>query len=77
MRAHWLQHVPFEGLGTIGSWLRAREYRVTRTRFYEGDALPDPDELDFLIVMGGPMSVNDEGSLPWLRREKVSGPGVI
>jgi GMP synthase (glutamine-hydrolysing) len=32
--------------------------------------LPDPDELDCLVVMGGPMSAWEEREHPWLRSEK-------
>lgn len=70
MRAHYLQHVPFEGLGSINSWLEAVGAEVTGTRFFEDSALPGVDEVDLLIVMGGPMSVNDETVLPWLVAEK-------
>jgi hypothetical protein len=31
MRVHVLQHVPFEGVGSIGAWLEARGARITRT----------------------------------------------
>lgn len=70
MRAHYLQHVPFEGLGSIETWLQEAGYQITSTRFHESAELPSPDEIDFLVVMGGPMSVNDEVQLPWLVLEK-------
>ncbi len=70
MRAHVLQHVPFEGIGSIASWLEAHSAEVSYTRFFEDPALPQPNSRDFVIVMGGPMSVNDESTLPWLRPEK-------
>ena len=70
MRAHYLQHVPFEGPGSIGPWLKSADYQITATKFYESASLPSPDQLDLLIVMGGPMSVNDEDRFPWLRIEK-------
>lgn len=70
MRAHYLQHVPFEGLGSIAPWLEANGYAVTCTRFFESTALPDPGAIDFLVIMGGPMSVNDEEKFPWLVSEK-------
>ena len=70
MRAHYLQHVPFEGLGSIEAWLRSARYEITRTPFFESTDLPDAREVDFLIVMGGPMSVNDEIRHPWLANEK-------
>jgi GMP synthase-like glutamine amidotransferase len=70
MRAHWFQHVPFEGLGSIEPWLKSHGFGVSRTRFFADEALPSMDGIDFLIVMGGPMSVNEEDRFPWLVREK-------
>ncbi len=70
MRAHILQHVPFEDSGSITPWLKAADYRVTTTKFYQSTSLPDPGDIDLLIIMGGPMSVNDEDQFPWLRLEK-------
>ncbi|MEW6510739.1 MAG: type 1 glutamine amidotransferase [Bacteroidota bacterium] len=70
MRAHYLQHVPFEGLGCIEPWLKAAGYEITHTRLFESTQFPEPNELDLLVVMGGPMSANDEGRLPWLIQEK-------
>jgi GMP synthase-like glutamine amidotransferase len=70
MNAHYLQHVSFEGLGSIESWLEASGYKITKTQFFKSTNLPEPDEIDLLIVMGGPMSVNDEDEFPWLAQEK-------
>jgi GMP synthase-like glutamine amidotransferase len=70
MRAHYLQHVPFEGLGSIAPWLEAAEYEITKTQFFESAELPDLTTIDLLVVMGGPMSVNDKDEFPWLVPEK-------
>lgn len=70
MKVHVLQHVPFEGLGSIEPWLTERGGEISYTRLFEGDALPDVGQADLLVVMGGPMSVNDEAQLPWLAPEK-------
>ena len=70
MRAHYFQHVPFEGLGSVQAWLVANGYQITATRFYEFSELPDLEQIDLLVVMGGPMSVNDEAIYPWLVAEK-------
>jgi GMP synthase-like glutamine amidotransferase len=70
MRVHILQHVPYEGIGSIGPWLESRKAEVSYTRFFETDRLPLPRSADMIIAMGGPMSVNDEDKLPWLMREK-------
>ena len=70
MRAHVLQHVAFEGIGSMAAWLSARDAQVSFTRFFQNATLPDLNGLDLIIAMGGPMSVNDESELPWLRPEK-------
>lgn len=70
MRAHCFQHVAFEGLGSIDSWLASHGYELTATRFFESADIPDLQAMDLLVVMGGPMSVNDEDRFPWLAQEK-------
>jgi GMP synthase-like glutamine amidotransferase len=70
MKVQVLQHVPFEGLGSIQQWLDARGAVTQWTRFYEAHRLPDLAEVDLIIALGGPMSVNDEVALPWLVEEK-------
>ena len=70
MRVHAFQHVRFEGLGAIEPWLEVRNASITWTRFFADPRIPAPDAYDWLIVLGGPMSVNDEALLPWLRDEK-------
>lgn len=70
MQTHILQHVPFEGPGSIAVWLAERRATVTFTRFYESPSLPEPADVDFLIIMGGPMSVHDTQEHPWLTEEK-------
>ena len=71
MRAHYLQHVPFEGLGSIETWLKHRGYEITCTRLFDTEPLPSIGTIDLLIIMGGPMSVNDEQIYPWLAQEKT------
>jgi GMP synthase-like glutamine amidotransferase len=66
-----LQHVPFEGLGSIDAWLEAREAKVSITRLFAEETPPAVDDVDWVIVLGGPMSVNDEEGFPWLREEKA------
>lgn len=70
MRLHYLQHVPFEGPGTIEQWAADRGHELTGTHLYNDDPLPDREEFDWLIVMGGPMGVHDTDVYPWLVKEK-------
>ncbi len=71
MRVHYLQHVPFEGLGSIEGLLVSRGYTLSRTCMYQKEQpLPAIDMIDALIVMGGPMGVHDDAACPWLTPEK-------
>lgn len=70
MKIHYLQHVPFEDPANILGWAELRGHKLSRTLLYEGDALPENDAFDALIIMGGPMSVHDEALYPWLVQEK-------
>ena len=71
MRLHVLQHVPFEGLGHIDSWIRRRGHRLTLSRLYEGAKLPDPEAFDRLVILGGPMNIHEEAAYPGLVEEQA------
>ena len=65
MRAVCLQHVPFEGPGAFAAHLAPRGARLERW-LVPTEGLPN-DPGDLLLVMGGPMSVNDPDS--WIDEE--------
>jgi GMP synthase-like glutamine amidotransferase len=64
-RAVCLQHVPFEGPGAFAASLAKRGVTLEHC-LVPKDGLPN-DTGDLLIVMGGPMSVNDPD--PWIAEE--------
>ncbi|MBF0633361.1 MAG: type 1 glutamine amidotransferase [Nitrospinae bacterium] len=71
MKIHTLQHVPFEGPANFGEWFTGRGHTMSYTHLYERAVeLPALESFDFLLIMGGSMSVNDEGEFPWLVDEK-------
>jgi GMP synthase-like glutamine amidotransferase len=70
LRIHYFQHVSFEGLGSIEDWIELNGHSLTSTKFFESTDLPSVEDIDWLIVMGGPMSIYDEEKYPWLRIEK-------
>lgn len=70
MNVHYLQHVAFEGLGSIEDWVRRGGHTLGATHFYRGDPLPAVDAVDLLVVMGGPMNIYEEADYPWLADEK-------
>ncbi len=69
MHLHCFQHVPFEGLGAIEKWAAKQKATITTTRFFAGEK-PGACDFDWLIVMGGPMSVHDTMQYCWLAQEK-------
>lgn len=71
MKIHYLQHVPFEGLGYIEKWAKQNGHLLSSTKIYKDEALPSINDFDWLIVMGGPMSVNDTEVYHWLKDEKT------
>lgn len=70
-RVQVLQHVAFEDPGAITPWLLERGHRISTTHLYQGELPPSADDVDWLIIMGGPMGVHDEAELPWLGAEKA------
>lgn len=70
LRIHFFQHVAHEGLGSIEEWISVSGHSLTSTKFFESEILPGISDFDWLIIMGGPMSVHDEIQFPWLAAEK-------
>ncbi len=70
LRIHYFQHVSFEGLGNIEEWASVNGHELSATKFYLDPTLPALDSFDWLVIMGGPMSVYDEQKYSWLVAEK-------
>jgi GMP synthase (glutamine-hydrolysing) len=70
VRALVLQHIACEPPGVYEDVLVERGVEIARVELDEGDPLPTGETFDLIVAMGGPMSVNDEAELPWLRDEK-------
>ncbi len=65
-----LQHIACEPPGEYEDVLVEHNVSIHRVELDEGEPLPEWRGFDLIVAMGGPMSVNDEGSLPWLADEK-------
>jgi GMP synthase-like glutamine amidotransferase len=70
MEALVLQHIACEPPGVYEDVMRERGLELVRVELDEGEPLPDWREFDLIIAMGGPMSVNEDARLPWLKAEK-------
>ncbi|WP_407888215.1 type 1 glutamine amidotransferase [Levilactobacillus sp. N40-8-2] len=68
MRINVLQHTPNEGPGVIAAWAQRQGHDLYVYHPYQFGQLPTADETDFLVILGGPMSPNDD--LPWIKQER-------
>ncbi len=69
MRINVLQHTPNEGPGSIKTWADQHTYDFYVYHPYQFGILPTADETDMLVLLGGPMSPND--NLPWIKQERT------
>lgn len=59
MNIHFVQHETYEAPGAYLNWAESRKHKISFSKVYENDALPNSVGLiDMLIVMGGPQSPN-------------------
>src|SRR5262245_16585594 len=56
--------------GTFLGHLAADGIVPTIVQLDQGEPIPDLDNFDILLAMGGPMNVWDEEKYPWLKDEK-------
>jgi len=77
LKIHCFQHVEFENLGCINQWIAKNNHLLTYTRFYENSSIPEMEDFDWLIIMGGPMGIYDEDQYPWLIEEKKAIKNAI
>jgi GMP synthase-like glutamine amidotransferase len=65
-----VQHVPFEGPGSIADVAAEHDVALRLVRTWAGDPLPSADALDGLVVLGGPMGALDDHEYPTLAAER-------
>jgi len=64
------QHVPHESLGTPEELLRNKGFRIRYANFSRyPDLIPCIDDYDGLIILGGPMNVDQASQFPHLNTE--------
>lgn len=69
MRIHYILHAEFEKLGVIENWINENKHTATGTHTYQGETLPDVNNFDMLIIMGGPQSAVEYEKYPYLKDE--------
>lgn len=65
-----LEHHPLEPSAALGKALRDHGHRQRVIALHDGQTLPaDLDEVEGLVIMGGPMNVDEQEAYPWMARE--------
>ena len=64
-----LRHLAFEDLGSFAPVLRDAGYQLQDIEAAV-DPLPDPLEPDLVVVLGGPIGVNDGAAYPCMTEER-------
>jgi len=77
MKIYALIHVDFEEPGYIGIWAENNDFEVIRINCWENPVYPDVNEVDRLLIMGGPMGVYETDKYDWLKTELVFIKNVI
>ncbi|WP_143461387.1 type 1 glutamine amidotransferase [Levilactobacillus enshiensis] len=68
MRVNVLQHTPDEGPGAIRDWVHAKHHTMFVYHPAQFGKLPTAAETDLLVILGGPISPNDDR--PWIVAER-------
>lgn len=68
MRINVLQHTPNEGPGAIKDWADSHHFEFYVYHPYQFGILPTFDQTDMLVILGGPMSPNDD--FDWIHQER-------
>ncbi|MBN2349019.1 MAG: type 1 glutamine amidotransferase [Bacteroidales bacterium] len=71
MNIHFILHESFEGPGCILDWARQKNFNISYTKVYENEEFPDPESLDWLVIMGGTANAFDRAKFLWLQPEIV------
>jgi hypothetical protein len=76
MKVHYLQHVPFEGPGSIDRWADSRRFPLTSTKLYNGETLPYNDRVVGIQFHLETTIENAENLIMHCKDEMVDGPYI-
>lgn len=66
MKILFVTHAMFEKPGSIETWAKKNGHETHEVRPYKGENLPDINDFDLLVVMGGPQSPLEMDKAPYL-----------
>lgn len=67
---YYLKHIDIEGPGTLGDFFKVQGFQSRTIELYNGDPFPeDFDDMEMVVILGGPMNVYEEERYPYLKEE--------
>lgn len=72
MKVLVLQHLDVEHPGVFRDFLNEDRVDWRTVELDQGEAIPDLDPYDAMLVMGGPQDTWQEDQFPWLKAEKAA-----
>jgi len=69
MKILFVIHAAFEAPGCIETWAKKRGHQTQIVSPYKGEKIPNINDFDFLVVMGGPQSPLEMDKAPYLADE--------
>ncbi|SFU79433.1 type 1 glutamine amidotransferase [Halomonas korlensis] len=70
MHLHLLQHCPHQGPARLADWLTSMGHSHTVFYLHAGELTPRLADCDALVVLDGPLAIDDAAALSWLRQER-------
>ncbi len=68
----FIKNIEIEGPETLGDFFLGKGYPIKVVNLEQGGILPEEvTGLDAVVVLGGPMNVDEEGKYPFLKEEKA------
>ena len=64
------KNIETEGPGTIEDFLNKKNIAYAIVELSKTAHIPDPADFDTLLMMGGPMSVNEDDIYPYIKKEE-------
>lgn len=70
-KVYILKHVVNEDAGTIRDYLKKAKIPFEAVKLYRNELLPNLREVRALVIMGGPMNVDEDDKHAFLTKEKI------
>ena len=71
MKITVLQHSLDTPVGTLSDWAEKKGHELDVRQLFAGEELPPVSQVEWLVILGGPMNVDEHEQHPWLVQEKA------